>query len=104
MRWIKFSIAGTPAYGILQGDRIVEVEGDMLGSWKRTGRTHGLAGVKIEIPLIPRTFYAAGFNYAVHVGEASEITAVSAAAADSRMRFMRAPENGKRENRQFDEQ
>ena len=73
MRWIKFSIAGTPAYGILQGDRIVEVEGDMLGSWKRTGRTHGLAGVKIEIPLIPRTFYAAGFNYAVHVGEAARL-------------------------------
>ena len=74
MRWIRFSIAGkTPVHGILEGDRIVEVEGDMLGSWKCSDRIHGLDGVKIEIPLIPRTFYAAGFNYAVHVGEAARL-------------------------------
>ena len=34
-----------------------------------TGETYPLSAVKIEIPIIPRTFYAAGFNYAIHVAE-----------------------------------
>ena len=37
-----------------------------------TGTTHKLADVKIEVPVIPRTFYAAGINYAAHIREMAE--------------------------------
>jgi 2-keto-4-pentenoate hydratase/2-oxohepta-3-ene-1,7-dioic acid hydratase in catechol pathway len=74
MRWIKFSAAGRTAYGILEGDEIVEVTGDPFGGYERTARLHALAGVKIEVPLIPRTFYCAGLNYTAHIKEHAEKT------------------------------
>src|SRR5262245_18973103 len=69
MRWIHFSAGGRTAYGIHEGDAITETEGNIFGAWSRTGRTHAFADVKIEIPLIPRTFYCAGLNYVAHIKE-----------------------------------
>ncbi|MCX7384764.1 MAG: fumarylacetoacetate hydrolase family protein [Alphaproteobacteria bacterium] len=72
MRWINFTTAGTTAYGILEGDTVIETRGDIFSIWEKTGRTHRLADVKIEIPVMPRTFYCAGLNYVAHVKEAAE--------------------------------
>ena len=67
MRWIKFTAEGRTAYGILEGDRITEVTGDPFAGYEATRRMHDLAKVKIEVPLLPRTFYAAGLNYTTHI-------------------------------------
>lgn len=72
MRWIKFTANQKTAYGILEGDRITEITGDLFGSYERTARVHDLSKVKIEIPVIPRTFYCAGRNYAHHIKLAAE--------------------------------
>ena len=69
MRWIRFSSAGRHAAGIIEGDQIVEIAGDMFADWRRTGAMHALADVTIEVPNVPPTFYAAGLNYAKHVLE-----------------------------------
>ena len=69
MRWIRFTAAGTTADGIVEGDRIAAISGDMFGAWQRTGSTFPLAEVRIEVPVIPSTFYAAGLNYVAHVKE-----------------------------------
>ncbi len=71
MRWIRYTAAGRTAYGIVEGDAIAEIEGDMFSDWRRTGASHALAAVKIEAPLIPRTFFCAGLNYVEHVKEAA---------------------------------
>ncbi len=74
MRWIRFSSGGHTAYGILEGNRIAEVEGGLFdGPPVRTGRTHSLPEVRIEVPLLPRTFYAAGLNYTEHVTHAAQM-------------------------------
>jgi 2-keto-4-pentenoate hydratase/2-oxohepta-3-ene-1,7-dioic acid hydratase in catechol pathway len=67
MRWIRFTAEGRTAYGILEGDRIAEVAGDPFRGYEATPRKHDLAAVKIEVPVIPPTFYAAGLNYVEHV-------------------------------------
>lgn len=67
MRWIRFSAMGRTAYGILEGDGIVEVAGDPFAGYERTSRSHKLADVRIEIPVAPPTFYCAGMNYTKHV-------------------------------------
>lgn len=73
MRWIRFTTEGRTAYGILEGDHIAEIRGGLFdGPPDRTGRMHALAAVKVEIPLLPRTFYAAGLNYTEHVIEAAK--------------------------------
>lgn len=69
MRWIRFTAEGRTAYGILEGDRIAEVAGDPFRGYERTPRRHDLSAVKIEVPVIPPTFYAAGLNYVEHVKE-----------------------------------
>ncbi len=76
MRWIRFTAKGmkAPAFGILDGDRITEVDGTPFGEHTRTARTHALPDVKIEIPFEPKTFYAVGFNYTDHIMKVSART------------------------------
>jgi len=74
VRWIRFTAGGRTAYGILEGDQIAEVRGGLFdGPPERAGPTHALRDVKIEVPLMPRTFYAAGLNYAAHVTHAAQM-------------------------------
>src|SRR5271157_5506389 len=69
MRWIRFSTAGRTAYGRLDGDTVSEINGEPWGTHTLAGQTHKLADVTLEVPVIPRTFYAAGINYAAHIRE-----------------------------------
>jgi 2-keto-4-pentenoate hydratase/2-oxohepta-3-ene-1,7-dioic acid hydratase in catechol pathway len=76
MRWIRFSTEGRTAYGILEGDRVAEVTGDPFAGYQRTARSHALSAVKLEVPVIPRTFYCAGLNYTGHIREMAAKRAV----------------------------
>lgn len=67
MRLLNYTAAGRSAYGIVEGDRVMELRGGLFDPPERTGAVHALADVKIEVPLLPRTFYAAGLNYTEHV-------------------------------------
>ncbi|SMC30377.1 fumarylacetoacetate hydrolase family protein [Polynucleobacter kasalickyi] len=69
MRWLQFSVNNKIQSGYLVGEQVHVIQGDFLDEWQDTGETYPLSAVKIEIPIIPRTFYAAGFNYAIHVAE-----------------------------------
>jgi 2-keto-4-pentenoate hydratase/2-oxohepta-3-ene-1,7-dioic acid hydratase in catechol pathway len=71
VRWIRFSQLGRTAYGILEGDRIREVAGDPFAGYEATARVHDLGAVKIEVPVVPPTFYCVGLNYAEHIKEAA---------------------------------
>ena len=73
MRWIRFSKQGQTSYGILEGDKIAEVNGTPFGDHTRTGQSHALAEVKIEIPVVPPTFYCVGLNYAAHILEGAKL-------------------------------
>jgi 2-keto-4-pentenoate hydratase/2-oxohepta-3-ene-1,7-dioic acid hydratase in catechol pathway len=67
MRWIRFSRDGRAAYGIVEGERIVEVAGSPFVEYERGATVHALADVKIEVPVVPPTFYCVGRNYAEHI-------------------------------------
>jgi 2-keto-4-pentenoate hydratase/2-oxohepta-3-ene-1,7-dioic acid hydratase in catechol pathway len=71
MRWVKYTDSGRTSWGIVDGDRVIATQGTPFGEWQRTGDKHDLADVKIEVPLIPRTFYCAGRNYVKHLTEAA---------------------------------
>ena len=76
MRWIRYTSAGTTGFGILEGDKLLEVRGTPFTTTEKTGRTHKIADVKIELPVIPPTFYAVGFNYTDHIMKVSKRTGV----------------------------
>lgn len=73
MRWTLFSTVDAAArYGIVDGDLLREVRGTPFGDYEMTSRVHRLEDVKIEVPFLPRTFYAAGLNYVKHIREYAE--------------------------------
>ena len=72
MRWLKFTAAGKTSWGIVEGDKVLAVTGDPFGEWQKTAQSHALKDVKIELPLIPRTFYCVGLNYLKHLKEAAD--------------------------------
>ncbi len=69
MRWVRYERNGEKAYGILEGEDILEVRGDPFAGYERTGTRRSRKAVKLLIPVEPRTFYAAGLNYPEHVME-----------------------------------
>ena len=58
MSWVRFTADGHTAYGSLTGDTITEIAGE---PWGATANRQDacLADVKLEVPVIPKTFYAA---------------------------------------------
>jgi 2-keto-4-pentenoate hydratase/2-oxohepta-3-ene-1,7-dioic acid hydratase in catechol pathway len=72
MRWARFEHNGTVSYGAVEGDTVIPVRGSPFDAWERTPTRLKLDDVKLLIPVVPPTFYAAGLNYAEHVREAAE--------------------------------
>src|SRR5664279_1677112 len=72
MRWLKFTAAGQTSWGIVEKDRVIAISGDPFGEWQLTPRTYALTEVKIELPVMPRTFYCVGLNYLKHLKEAAD--------------------------------
>jgi len=73
MRWARFERDGTTSYGIVEGNEIEAVEGDIFGPNRRTGKRYPLNSVKLLVPIEPKTFYAAGLNYVQHIREQAEL-------------------------------
>ena len=67
MKWCRYTANGSTSYGIIEGETVHEVSGSPFGEHSRTGASHNLSAVQLEVPVIPPTFYAAGINYPEHV-------------------------------------
>ena len=68
--YIRYEYDGNVSYGILTGETIHELRGDIFDSVQRTGDTVALERVKVLTPTAPRKVIAVGFNYKSHRGEA----------------------------------
>lgn len=67
--YVRFAVDGRTSYGILRGDRIQEVDGDLFGSHRATDRWVDLADVRLLTPTKPQKVVAVGLNYQTHLGE-----------------------------------
>ena len=63
MKWCRFDSGGHGVYGIIEGDTVVEVSGSPFDTYIKTDNSYSLDSVKMLVPLIPPTFYAAGMNF-----------------------------------------
>ena len=70
-RYVKYEAAGRTAWGILEGETIRELQGNVFENAKPTGRTVKLAEVKLLAPAEAKKVIAAGLNYRSHIGQAS---------------------------------
>lgn len=69
MRWGRIELNGAPRYAVIEGDAVIPVNGSPFDTWDRTSQRLKLDEVKLLVPVIPPTFYAAGMNYPEHVRE-----------------------------------
>jgi 2-keto-4-pentenoate hydratase/2-oxohepta-3-ene-1,7-dioic acid hydratase in catechol pathway len=68
-RYVRYSHEGRTAYGILDGETIRELEGDLFASPRPTGRTLRLPEVRLLAPCEPSKVIAVGLNYRSHLGD-----------------------------------
>jgi 2-keto-4-pentenoate hydratase/2-oxohepta-3-ene-1,7-dioic acid hydratase in catechol pathway len=74
MKFGRFEQQGRVFHGIVEGDRVIELEGSFLGKHQATSRKHALASLKTLVPCVPANFYCAGLNYAAHIEWANKRT------------------------------
>jgi 2-keto-4-pentenoate hydratase/2-oxohepta-3-ene-1,7-dioic acid hydratase in catechol pathway len=69
MKWCRFKTeeSDSASYGIIEEDRVLAVAGSPFGPHSRTGKSYALSAVKLDIPVVPSTFYCVGINYADHI-------------------------------------
>ena len=68
-KYVRYAHANTTSYGILEGDAIRELRGDLFASPKPTGKRVKLADVRLLTPCEPSKVIAVGLNYQTHLGE-----------------------------------
>jgi 2-keto-4-pentenoate hydratase/2-oxohepta-3-ene-1,7-dioic acid hydratase in catechol pathway len=67
MIWCRYSVGGDVSFGLIEGETVRKVEGTPWGAHKVTAQSSPLASVKLELPVIPSTFFCVGVNYRDHV-------------------------------------
>ena len=71
MKWCRFQSGSQAVYGLIEGNTVIEVTGSPFDSYAKTTKTYSLESVKLLVPVIPPTFYAAGINFREHVTAAA---------------------------------
>jgi 2-keto-4-pentenoate hydratase/2-oxohepta-3-ene-1,7-dioic acid hydratase in catechol pathway len=69
VRYVRYSAAGKTSFGILEGETIRELQGDIFSSAQPTGKTIGIRDVKLLAPCEPRNVACVGRNYKSHIAD-----------------------------------
>ncbi len=67
-KYVRYSHEGHTSYGILDGDTIRQLDGDLFSSPRTSGHTVTLSDVAILAPCEPSKVIAVGLNYRSHLG------------------------------------
>ena len=73
-RYCRFKIDDTTAYGIVEGDRVRQLEGNLFGEFTKTDKMFPLSEVTLVVPAKPSQVIAMAGNYKSHLGDEEKIT------------------------------
>ena len=68
-KYVRYRNGSAIAYGLLDGDTVREIRGDLFGAHKLSGTKHKLSEVKLLHPCTPPKVLAVGLNYRSHLGD-----------------------------------
>jgi len=68
MKLIRYKKDGQISYGILDGNTVREIEGDIFGDLSKTGTHYALDDVTLLAPCVPTKMFALAGNYKSHLG------------------------------------
>lgn len=66
--FVRYLRDAVPTYGLLEGDLIHRITGDLFGAHKVTKETVKLSTLKLLYPVQPSKVLAVGLNYKSHIG------------------------------------
>ena len=67
MKIARFRSNGRTAFGVIQGDEVVEIRGSIYTRFRLTDTKHPLQDVKILRPTKPSEIWCPGLNFANHL-------------------------------------
>jgi 2-keto-4-pentenoate hydratase/2-oxohepta-3-ene-1,7-dioic acid hydratase in catechol pathway len=67
-RFVRFRKSSATAHGILDGEEIREIQGNLFGQFRETKTRHRLSDVKLLFPVQAGTVFALAGNYRSHLG------------------------------------
>ena len=73
-RYVRFAHDEIVSYGILENDKVREINGDLFGKWDKTDKIHDLDEVKLLVPSRPTQIIAMAGNYKSHLGGEKGVT------------------------------
>jgi 2-keto-4-pentenoate hydratase/2-oxohepta-3-ene-1,7-dioic acid hydratase in catechol pathway len=77
-RYCRFQIGNKASYGIVEGDQVRAIDGDLFGEWRKSERTYPLASVKLLVPVDrPSKVLALAGSYKSHLGAGDLVTTVT---------------------------
>jgi len=62
-KFVRFDNGQKTAYGLLEGDKVVLIEGSIFGKWEKTDEKYDLKDVKLLAPCEPSKVVGVGINY-----------------------------------------
>ena len=68
-KFVRFRAGDRDVYGVVEGNNVKEIEGDLFSKWTPTDKTHRLADITILVPTTPRKVIALAGNYRDHLGD-----------------------------------
>jgi 2-keto-4-pentenoate hydratase/2-oxohepta-3-ene-1,7-dioic acid hydratase in catechol pathway len=69
VKFVRLEVGEKTVSGILNGEEIIELDGDFYGILKTAGISHSLSQVKLLAPCVPSKIIAVGLNYRDHAAE-----------------------------------
>ena len=70
-KYVRYEHDGATSYGVLEGETVHQLSGNVFDSPERTGATVALGDVTLLAPSEPKKVVAAGLNYRSHLGGAA---------------------------------
>ncbi len=78
-------------YGILEGDNVIKLEGDIFGDYRRTDESAPLKDLKLLAPCVPSKIMCAGTNYMSHIKECVEVMHLDVKVPEKPLIFGKGP-------------
>ncbi len=72
MIWCRFEAGGKVSWGIVENEQVTVVDGSPFAEHTITTTRHPISAVKLQIPVVPPTFYCVGINYRDHIVKSAQ--------------------------------
>lgn len=76
-KFARFQVGEALAYGLVEGDRIRQLDGDLFGDWRPTDKTFALKEVRLLVPTQPTQVLALAGNYENHINKGLTTTIIT---------------------------